>query len=107
MLTRRDYLRSLAAAATTTLALPEPRAWASAAEKLIHPAPKADSVIVLWMAGGMAAPDTFDPKKHKPFEPGLAVADVISTFPSIPRRSTACGSATASRRSRACSTARR
>jgi hypothetical protein len=84
MLTRRDYLRSLAAAATTTLALPEPRAWASAAEKLVHPAAKADSVIVLWMAGGMAAPDTFDPKKHKPFEPGLAVADVISTFPSIP-----------------------
>jgi len=84
MLTRRDYLRSLAAAATTTLALPEPRARASGAEKLVHPAAKADSVIVLWMAGGMAAPDTFDPKKHKPFEPGLAVADVISTFPSIP-----------------------
>ena len=84
MLTRRDYLRSLAAAATATLALPEPRARASAAEKLVHPAAKADSVIVLWMAGGMAAPDTFDPKKHKPFEPGLAVADVISTFPSIP-----------------------
>ena len=84
MLTRRDYLRSLAAAATTTLAFPEPRARASGAATLVHPAAKADSVIVLWMAGGMAAPDTFDPKKHKPFEPGLAVADVISTFPSIP-----------------------
>ena len=32
----------------------------------------------------MAAPDTFDPKRYKPFEPGLAVADVISTFPAIP-----------------------
>ena len=84
MLTRRDYLRSLAAAATTTLALPEPRVRASGEAKLVHPPAKADSVIVLWMAGGMAAPDTFDPKKHKPFEPGLAVADVISTFPSIP-----------------------
>jgi hypothetical protein len=41
-------------------------------------------MIVLWMAGGMAAPDTFDPKRYKPFEPGLAVADVISTFPAIP-----------------------
>jgi hypothetical protein len=83
MPTRRDYLKSLAAAATTTLALPEPRAFASGGS-IAHPAPKADAVIVLWMAGGMAAPDTFDPKKYKPFEPGLAVADVISTFPAIP-----------------------
>jgi hypothetical protein len=83
MLTRRDYLKTLAAATTTTLALPEPRAMASGGA-IVHPAPKADAMIVLWMAGGMAAPDTFDPKKYKPFEPGLAVADVISTFPSIP-----------------------
>ena len=85
MQTRRELLKSLAAAATTTLALPEPRARASSAEgRIVHPAPKADSIIVLWMAGGMAAPDTFDPKKYKPFKRGLAVADVISTFPSIP-----------------------
>jgi hypothetical protein len=89
MLTRRDYLKSLAAAATTTLALPEPRGIASAAT-IVHPAPKADAIIVLWMAGGMAAPDTFDPKKYKPFEPGLAVADVISTFPSIPTALDGC-----------------
>jgi hypothetical protein len=83
MLTRRDYLKSLGAAAATTLSLPEPRALASGGA-IAHPAPRADSIIVLWMAGGMAAPDTFDPKKYKPFEPGLAVADVISTFDSIP-----------------------
>ena len=90
MLTRRDYLQSLAAAATTTLALPEPRARASTAATIVHPAPKADAMIVLWMAGGMAAPDTFDPKKYKPFEPGLAVADVISTVPSIPTALDGC-----------------
>jgi len=86
MQTRRDLLKSLAGAATATLALPEPRAWASSLDGggIEHPAPLADSIIVLWMAGGMAAPDTFDPKKYKPFEPGLAVADVISTFPAIP-----------------------
>ena len=80
--TRRDFVKALAAASTATLGLPEPRL--RAAEPIEHPAPRADAVIVLWMAGGMAAPDTFDPKKYKPFEPGLAVADVISTFPSIP-----------------------
>jgi uncharacterized protein (DUF1501 family) len=85
MQSRRELLRSLATAATATLALPEPRARAGTeAATIIHPAAKADAIIVLWMAGGMAAPDTFDPKKYKPFEPGLAVADVISTFPAIP-----------------------
>ena len=90
MLSRRDYLKGLAAATTATLALPEPRARASTAAPVVHPAARADAVIVLWMAGGMAAPDTFDPKKHKPFEPGLAVADVISTFPSIPTAIDGC-----------------
>jgi hypothetical protein len=90
MLTRRDYLKGLAAAATATLALPEPRARASGDANLVHPAAKADAMIVLWMAGGMAAPDTFDPKKYKPFEPGLAVADVISTFDSIPTALDGC-----------------
>jgi hypothetical protein len=35
------------------------------------------------MAGGMAAPDTFDPKKYVPFEVGVPVAKVESTFPAI------------------------
>ena len=86
MNTRRDLLKSLATAATTTLALPEPKARASTSDgsTIVHPEPTADAIIVLWMAGGMAAPDTFDPKRYKPFEPGLAVQDCISTFPAIP-----------------------
>ena len=85
MRSRRDLLKSLAAASAATLALPEPRAWAAAeGQPLVHPAPKADAIILLWMAGGMAAPDNLDPKRYKPFEKGLAVADVISTFPAIP-----------------------
>jgi hypothetical protein len=35
------------------------------------------------MAGGMAAPDTFDPKTYSPFEKGLDVENILSTFPSI------------------------
>ena len=46
--------------------------------------PTADAVIVLWMAGGMAQTDTFDPKRYTPFEPGVRVENVLSTFPSIP-----------------------
>lgn len=82
---RREFVQRLAAATTATLLLPEPFSEAGTQESLVvHPVAKADSIIVLWMAGGMAAPDTFDPKKYKPFEVGLSVPDVISTFPSIP-----------------------
>jgi len=81
-LARRRFIRDLSAAAAATLALPEPRRLVAADAPA--PIPRADAMILLWMAGGMAAPDTFDPKRYKPFEPGLAVADVISTFPAIP-----------------------
>jgi hypothetical protein len=45
--------------------------------------PRADTLIVLWMAGGMAHTETFDPKRYTPFEKGIKPADVFSTFPSI------------------------
>ncbi|MEP4683673.1 MAG: DUF1501 domain-containing protein, partial [Rhodopirellula bahusiensis] len=38
---------------------------------------------LLWMAGGMASPDTFDPKRYAPFKKGLPVKDLLSTFPAI------------------------
>lgn len=44
----------------------------------------ADTVILLWMAGGMASTETFDPKRYVPFETGLAADRILSTFPSIP-----------------------
>ena len=44
----------------------------------------ADSVILLWMAGGMAHTETFDPKTYTPFNTGMESKSVISTFKSIP-----------------------
>jgi hypothetical protein len=35
------------------------------------------------MGGGMAAPDTFDPKHYEPFRKGLPVSEMLSTFPAI------------------------
>jgi uncharacterized protein (DUF1501 family) len=43
----------------------------------------ADCMIVLWMAGGMAQTETFDPKRYTPFEPGVRPERVLSTFPAI------------------------
>ena len=45
---------------------------------------KADTVILLWMAGGMAHTDTFDPKKYTPFEKGMQANNVLSTIKSVP-----------------------
>src|SRR5215475_4431346 len=82
-LTRRDFLAGMSAAALTTLAAGEPRPL-GAAEKLEHPRPTADTCILLWMAGGMAAPETFDPKRYTPFEVGVPSQKILCTFPSIP-----------------------
>jgi hypothetical protein len=48
-----------------------------------HPRPTADTCIVLWMAGGMASPETFDPKRYTPFEVGVPSEKILCTFPAI------------------------
>ena len=84
-LERRKFLKALALGNAAAWMAGEPKLLAANPEgvKLIHPPAKADSVIILWMAGGMAAPDTFDPKKYIPFKAGVPVAQVESTFPAI------------------------
>jgi len=79
---RREFLKTASAATLSALAAGYPRAALGAAsgEKLKA---TADSVIVLWMAGGMAHTETFDPKRYTPFEKGIAPDRVLSTFPSI------------------------
>lgn len=46
--------------------------------------PTADAVIFIYMGGGQASHETWDPKRHTPFEKGMKAADVHSTFASIP-----------------------
>jgi hypothetical protein len=75
---RRDFLHIPASAALAALAGSAPkRLFASKIE------PTADTLIVLWMAGGMAQTETFDPKRYTPYETGLESNRVLSTFPSI------------------------
>jgi hypothetical protein len=80
--TRRDFLRQMSAAALATLASGEPRLL-QGAEPVQHPKPTADTCILLWMAGGMASPETFDPKRYTPFEVGVPSEKILCTFPSI------------------------
>jgi len=80
---RRDFLNRASASALTVSALGSTRGLAEEAEKIEHPKPTADSCILIWMAGGMAAPEMFDPKRYVPFEVGVPVEKIISTFPAI------------------------
>jgi hypothetical protein len=74
----------LGAAALAAMAGGAPRALTAAGdEQLAHPQPTADACILLWMAGGMAAPETFDPKRYVPYEVGLPAEKIMSTFPAI------------------------
>jgi hypothetical protein len=88
-LARRDFLRQLALAGTAALMAPEPRLLGAGIESgtgatpIAHPRATADACIVLWMGGGMAAPETFDPKRYRPYEKGVAIKDILSTFPAI------------------------
>jgi hypothetical protein len=78
---RRDFLAAASAATLSALAAGFPRLSAAADDERIEAT--ADAVIVLWMAGGMAHTETFDPKRYTPFEPGLRPDQVLSTFPAI------------------------
>jgi hypothetical protein len=79
-LSRRHFLRASGAATVAALTGAAPRLVGSPAKIT----PKADCMILLWMAGGMAQTETFDPKAYTPFEAGLKSERVLSTFPSIP-----------------------
>ncbi len=78
---RRDFLSTASAATLGALAAGCPTPSASAAAPKLNAT--ADAVIVLWMAGGMASTDTFDPKRYTPYEKGLDPKRVLSTFPAI------------------------
>src|ERR1019366_2760653 len=80
-MTRRDFIKTASTATLSALAAGFPRALLAEPEEKLKPT--ADTIIVLWMAGGMASTDTFDPKRYTAFSSGLKPDQVLSTFPQI------------------------
>jgi Protein of unknown function (DUF1501) len=78
MFDRRYFMQLSGAAALAAAAGREPVLNAQT-----RPPSKADTLVLLWMAGGMAQTETFDPKRYTPFETGLESNRVLSTFPQI------------------------
>lgn len=75
---RRNFLQ-MSGATLAALAAGDARKLAAAEA----PKATADTVILLWMAGGMAQTETFDPKAFTAYEPGLPSNKVLSTFKPI------------------------
>ena len=79
---RRHFMQATSAATLAALMDNEPRMLAASTG--VKPVPaKADCMILLWMAGGMAQTETFDPKAYTAYEPGLPSDRVLSTFKPI------------------------
>ncbi len=81
---RREFLKKSSAATMAAMAAGAPLAGFLAGCNEAKIKSTADTVILLWMAGGMAHTDTFDPKKYTPFTKGMKANDVLSTFKSVP-----------------------
>ncbi len=86
--TRRDFLKTASAATLSALAAGSsvPSLAQNAGQQktaAVKNSGTADTVIVLWMGGGMAHTETFDPKRYTPYENGLPSEKVLSTFPAI------------------------
>jgi hypothetical protein len=45
---------------------------------------KADAMILIWLPGGVAQTDTWDPKRHTPFRAGMSGRELLGTCPVIP-----------------------
>lgn len=81
--TRRDFIRVAAQTTAASVGLGQLGVGPLFAAEANPPRAKADTLILLWMAGGMAHTETFDPQTYTPYEQGMKSADVHSTFPTI------------------------
>jgi len=84
---RREFLQKTSAATLAAMAAGVPMSSLLSGCKTQQPGQTngtADTVILLWMAGGMAHTETFDPKRFTPYETGMDPNRVLSTFRPIP-----------------------
>src|SRR6266853_3646465 len=82
-ITRRQFIQTgaLAAAGLSASRLVYGEDSARSLAKLV---PKADAMIHIWLPGGTAQTDTWDPKKYTPFEKGMKGSELLGTCESIP-----------------------
>src|SRR5882672_8530463 len=82
-ITRRQFIQTsaIAAAGLSASRFAYGEESAKAIAKLV---PKADSIIHIWLPGGIAQTDTWDPKKYTPFRAGMKGNELLGTCEAIP-----------------------
>ena len=75
---RRDFLKGIAA---TGMASALPASLGASGPQITTGA--ADALIVIWLPGGIAQTDTWDPKQYTPFGAGMKGSELLGTCPSI------------------------
>ncbi|MBX3377326.1 MAG: DUF1501 domain-containing protein [Phycisphaeraceae bacterium] len=83
MLDRRTVLRAGVAAGAGLLVPGALRALEPESPRVVNPR-AAESMIVIWLPGGMAQTDMWDPKRHTPFRKGMKGSELLGTCPLIP-----------------------
>src|SRR3982751_2848165 len=82
MMNRRDFLKSslaaTAAASVSSITLGKDATGAPTTKPAA-----ADAMILIWLPGGVAQTDTWDPKKHTPFEKGMKGNQLLGTCPIV------------------------
>ena len=83
---RRSFLAATATVTASGLLLPNSAHNAFAVQKEVPPSGKAESVIFIWLGGGMAQIDTFDPKRRGSSmerKPGSDYDSIETSIPGI------------------------
>jgi hypothetical protein len=84
-LNRRQFIQSSALAAAGMGLSPFANALPSEPEKTVAKlVAKADAMIHIWLPGGVAQTDTWDPKKYTPFRAGMRGNELLGTCEPIP-----------------------
>ena len=81
---RREFLKRTSAATLAAMAAGTPITSLLTSCNRGKIKSTADTVILLWMAGGMPHTETFDPKRYTPFTTGMQANSVLSTFKPVP-----------------------
>src|SRR6266481_4199606 len=81
-ITRRQFIQTGALAAAV-LSASRFAYGEDSAKTLAKLAPKADAMIHIWLPGGIAQTDTWDPKKFTPFSPGMKGSELLGTCEAI------------------------
>ena len=86
-ITRRDFIRTglvaAAGAGFSRYAIGDSPAGGPA-KAAAHLVAKADAVIHIWLPGGVAQTDTWDPKRYTPFHAGMKGSELLGTCEPIP-----------------------